>query len=422
MTATAGRAAELTAMSVQRIGSTSVIITHINHASVLIEDGEQFVLTDPWYLSPAFGGWVQNPPPRTDLIQKILSIPPEKLTVIVSHGHDDHLDEFFIARHLARSKFFVPVFNTKGLQYRIASLTGVFPGELTDERITAGNFELRAFINDDFTLYDAIVLISHDDGCVAHTNDNWHSYPDSLVFELQKAISRFPAHSVYFMTQFGIADCFPFNYPGFSVSEATSLVEGRFQSYAKNTTSNLNRLGLNHGYYYANQSVYTYPLKYADVSVSEMAQKYIRDWRLPFRQLVSGVKLGDGIAEHGGVSVPPQDLSRGFFEHCLSFLEFFVQKQIGDDYRLKFLLPHVEHVFESNAVSYQCDRVTWQRIMIGELTLEAIIIGGLGLVHKPNTRNISDLHGKVSKLSYQIQARLKADGVNFFFGNTTGSC
>jgi hypothetical protein len=60
--------------------------------------------------------------------------------------------------------------------------------------------------------------------------------------------------------------------------------------------------------------------------------------------------------------------------------------------------------------------------MIGELTLEAIIIGGLGLVHKPNTRNISDLHGKVSKLSYQIQARLKADGVNFFFGNTTGSC
>ena len=47
-------------------------IEHINHASVLIEgNSENFVLTDPWYISPAFGGWVQRPQPYLNSIRKI---------------------------------------------------------------------------------------------------------------------------------------------------------------------------------------------------------------------------------------------------------------------------------------------------------------------------------------------------------------
>ena len=58
-------------------------IEHINHASLLIEDNGKYILTDPWVISPAFGGWTQHPYPPTELIEKIISIPSENLLVAV---------------------------------------------------------------------------------------------------------------------------------------------------------------------------------------------------------------------------------------------------------------------------------------------------------------------------------------------------
>jgi L-ascorbate metabolism protein UlaG (beta-lactamase superfamily) len=46
-------------------------ITAINHASILIEEDGNFILTDPWYISPAFANWVQKPSPDFELIKKI---------------------------------------------------------------------------------------------------------------------------------------------------------------------------------------------------------------------------------------------------------------------------------------------------------------------------------------------------------------
>ena len=72
-------------------------IEFVNHASLLLKEKESYFLTDPWYVSPAFGGWIQNPSPKTEVIEKLLSIPASKLNVIISHGHDDHLDDFLFA-------------------------------------------------------------------------------------------------------------------------------------------------------------------------------------------------------------------------------------------------------------------------------------------------------------------------------------
>tara|TARA_B100000787_G_scaffold167341_1_gene153930 strand:- start:10815 stop:10997 length:183 start_codon:yes stop_codon:yes gene_type:complete len=52
-------------------------------------------LTDPWFISPAFGGWYQYPSPNYEDIEKIINLKKNLFTVI-SHGHDDHLDDFII--------------------------------------------------------------------------------------------------------------------------------------------------------------------------------------------------------------------------------------------------------------------------------------------------------------------------------------
>jgi len=52
----------------------------INHACLLIEYNGKYILTDPWPLTPAFGGWYQKPSPSNADIQKIINIDPDDLT------------------------------------------------------------------------------------------------------------------------------------------------------------------------------------------------------------------------------------------------------------------------------------------------------------------------------------------------------
>ena len=70
-------------------------IDFINHSSLLIQHGDNFFLTDPWYISPSFWKMGQYPFPLTRSIKKILELDQEKLKIIISHGHDDHIDDFY---------------------------------------------------------------------------------------------------------------------------------------------------------------------------------------------------------------------------------------------------------------------------------------------------------------------------------------
>lgn len=59
-------------------------ITHINHASILIESNGYFILTDPWVESHAFSGWRQQPGPSIKKIEEISKISSSKLLVMLS--------------------------------------------------------------------------------------------------------------------------------------------------------------------------------------------------------------------------------------------------------------------------------------------------------------------------------------------------
>ena len=77
----------------------SPTIEFINHASIKTEYGGLTCITDPWYISNAFGSWVQAPSPNAIDIYDLVDT-DEKIGVVVSHGHDDHIDDWFISKHL----------------------------------------------------------------------------------------------------------------------------------------------------------------------------------------------------------------------------------------------------------------------------------------------------------------------------------
>lgn len=377
-------------------------IEFVNHASLLLEEKGSFFLTDPWYVSPAFGGWIQNPSPKTKVIEKLLALPASKLNVIISHGHDDHLDEFFIQKHLADATFFVPKFKTNGLAKRIERLTGRYPVELTDEAYFVEGVELRCFINPEFTEYDSIVTIISETDAVIHANDNWHEYPTALTEALNQCLSAVPVENRYFFIQFGIADSFPVNYPSFDNQSTNEMIESRFKSYQDATTANLKHLGLDKGYYYANQSLYQYPASWDKASLYELAQDFLCRNPGPFIQCVSGID----IKTSQFYDTPSDEL----FDFLLRRLETFINNKIDSPTLVKLMTSSNE--YETGTVGYEASRQVWSRILNAELTLEAIIIGGMGLIHRPD-QNISNIHSKVSKLAYLIQSKIISSGLNF---------
>ena len=58
-------------------------------------------------------------------------------------------------------------------------------------------------------------------------------------------------------------------------------------------------------------------------------------------------------------------------------------------------------------------KVFWNRILTGDLTLESIIIGDIGMIEKPNI-NIRNHHMFVSKRAYVAQNMIRSKGLSFF--------
>jgi CMP-N-acetylneuraminate monooxygenase len=63
-------------------------IRYLSHASVLISDGKTKILTDPWFIGPAFcNGWWLREEPKFDFEKLIKDID----YIFISHNHPDHL-------------------------------------------------------------------------------------------------------------------------------------------------------------------------------------------------------------------------------------------------------------------------------------------------------------------------------------------
>ena len=387
------------------------VFSFINHASIKSEYGGLMCITDPWYISNAFGSWVQTPSPNArDIFDLVDS--DEKIGVVISHGHDDHIDDWFIHKHLSDKTFFCSKFATPGLENRLSKGLGVKTHSI-GSGINFGDFRFDQFVNPDFTEYDSVITIETPDFLIIHANDNWHEWPREMVDAIKKKCRQYNEDSIFLLIQFGVADCFPVNYFGISESEALAILQSRFKSYLMSTESNMRSLGLNHMYYFANQSIFDYKVNNLDgTSMYQMAQEFITKNGVSHIQLVPGMSVSKGHKIAFDHTDQPD-----LFNYCINGLENFINEGFkaksdpSDFIKVKFLTPNKAR--SEKDINYIAPLEVWNRILTGELTLESIIIGGIGMIEKPNI-NIRNHHMFVSKRAYVAQNMIRSKGLSFY--------
>ena len=167
---------------------TSVMF--INHSSLLIKYGDRYLLTDPWYNQPAFGSWLPSMAPYVH--PTYLASLGERLTILVSHGHDDHFDDRLFSLFDKNTKFVTANFKAPSVVNRLKRL-GFENLEIVDElEADVNGLFISSYIVPDFSHDDAAYLIRNDDGAILHCNDNWHEFSDehkSLLQEKNQKIS-----------------------------------------------------------------------------------------------------------------------------------------------------------------------------------------------------------------------------------------
>lgn len=386
------------------------IFDFINHASIKTSADGVIVLTDPWYVSNAFGSWYQRPSPRSCDIYDLIDT-NDKMAVVISHGHDDHIDDYFIKHHMRDKTFFCAKFATPGLENRLSKQLGVLTNPIGESE-KFGPFTFRQFVNPDFTKHDAVITIQTDDFVIIHANDNWHAWPNTMLQDIKKIINNYSEKQVYLLIQFGIADCFPINYPQFTEKEARQIIETRFKLYEEQTIENMSKMGLKHLYYYANQSQFHYSNDIFD-SLYDEAQIYLN---LLNNKKITQLTPGMSVHENHQICYP-QKKYVDIFEYRLKGLENFLNTKfksfVGEESFINTRLLVNESDVDNDSINYVTDISTWNRILTGDLNLESIIIGGSGRIFKPNL-NIREHHMFVSKQSYIIQNCIKTSGISFF--------
>lgn len=391
------------------------VFDFINHASIRINYEGYSIVTDPWYISNAFGGWYQCPSPNKNDIWDLIEA-SGTLAVIVSHGHDDHCDDWFIKHHLQDNQFFCSKFATPGLERRLGSTLGVDTTPIGDG-VQFGPFFIKQFVNPDFTEYDAVITIQTKEFVIIHANDNWHEWPEEMLDGIYNVVSKYEEENTFLLIQYGIADSFPVNYPNQTEEQARELIFERFNTYFNATNKNMFNLNVNHIYYYANQSRFTYSRNILDgQSLYDQAQQFLKQKQSSSTQLVPGmsVQIGHKTDFRG-------DVQQSLFDFCLSSLERFINKlylqDVGQERFISLKLLTNPDDVDLDAICYVADIETWNRILTADLSLESIIIGGKGIIYRPNY-NISHHHGFISKNAYLIQNLVKRSGLRFFQTNS----
>jgi len=388
------------------------IFDFINHASIKSEAAGLTVITDPWYVSNAFGSWYQRPSPNANQIYDLIDS-DDKLAVVISHGHDDHIDDYFIKKHLSNKVFFCSKFATPGLENRLRKHLGVST-KIIGNGEEYGDFRFNQFVNPHFTEYDAVITIETNDFVIIHANDNWHQWPEDMVNNLKKITSKYDETQIYLLIQFGVADCFPVNYPQIGSKEQKRIIQNRFEGYLRSTESNMKNLGIEHLYYYANQSQFAYSSSSIH-SLYDEAQEFLKGYGDYIIQLRPGVSVYQNhqVFEPKGERID-------IFSYRMRALENFINKKyasiVSHEDFIETKLVTCESDVIPDCINYVTDVPMWNRILCGELNIEAIIIGGSGMIYKPEM-NIRHHHRFMSKHSYVIQNNIRHSGVLFFRQN-----
>lgn len=177
-------------------------VEYICHACLLIETGELRIATDPWLGGAAYcGQWHLFPKPVNG--EKLQNID----AILISHGHEDHLNEETLRTLPKEAKVFYPYSFFGGAKEYIESLG------FTDvkECITFKKYKISVETSVTFIInsHDSLMVIESGGKVLVNANDALHSYPEKVIdFYLAEIKSKWKKID-YLFCGFGGASYFP---------------------------------------------------------------------------------------------------------------------------------------------------------------------------------------------------------------------
>ncbi len=194
----------------------------LNHASVLITKGDEYLLCDPWFEKPAFGSWLPNPP--LFVHPAYLAALKDKLTILISHAHDDHSDHDFLSLFDRDTKILSSDYASSSVKRRMQQNGFDNYLDIGREGRQVGAFFIRSFRNERYSLDDALYTIRCDEGIIIHGNDNWRAFPPETIAEIKKEVDLCGEGKSIYMSQTNIASGFPVIFDDFTENEKADLL------------------------------------------------------------------------------------------------------------------------------------------------------------------------------------------------------
>ena len=224
----------------------------VNHSSVLIQEGNNFILTDPWFEKPAFGSWFPVPPTSVHPVYLVaLAKSDANFSIAISHGHDDHLDDDFLSLFPVSTPIIIPQYIAKGLKSRLTRIGFENIIEAPTNGVSHNCFKIKSYINMSISRDDAILTFETPRNFIVHANDNWQKLTGDNLESMTKDASKFKPSEILYMSQCNLADGFPNIYKNYSEYEKSEIHDLRVKNMISTGMSNADELGAKYFLNYA---------------------------------------------------------------------------------------------------------------------------------------------------------------------------
>ncbi len=169
---------------------------------MLIETEDIKIVTDPWFVDAAYcDKWYVFPKPvRTDFVA-------ETDAILISHGHEDHLNEATLKLFPKDATVFYPYSFFGGAKEYIESLGF----ETVEEAVAYRTYKISDKTSVTYLLnsHDSIMVVESGGEVLVNANDALHSYPQKVIDFYVEAINERWKNVDYLFCGFGGASYFP---------------------------------------------------------------------------------------------------------------------------------------------------------------------------------------------------------------------
>lgn len=321
--------------------NSNTLVTFLNHASILIKKGDRYLLTDPWYQRPAFGSWL--PTFAQYIHPTYLAALGSKLSILISHGHDDHCDDDLLSTFDKDIEIVTANFSAPSVLNRLRKIGFKKLKTVGREGIEISEkFTVKSYIDPLRSLDDATYTIDTGDGLVIHCNDNWFKFDEDMLRLINLDRQKYRSESIAFFSQTNSASGFPLNYRQFTNDEKIGILHDKVTKMVTQGMKNAAALQLDRFFSYAG---------FATVFVADKPE-YLELGLTPTRQYITQQLLADEEEISGKVSV--KDFYPGDILNLSSgeITKAFVSSRDYSDSNLKNM--SVRH-YRSYKIIDQCD-------------------------------------------------------------------